>query len=154
MKNKILTLNIKDKKIKFLLNKLRNDYPDSIPSFPHITIRGPRQNFNSSTIKKVENIIQSMSIEIVGIDIMEYKNLYFCVFKVQSPVLKDIWDKPDFPIKKFGFNPHITLYKGDKYIAERIKNKIELEERYKDLIIKSKDIEIKKSIIKQLELAI
>ena len=154
MKNKVLLLNIRNKEIDSLFNELRSDYHNSIPSFPHITIRGPRQKFNESTIEKVEKVIQTISIEVVGLDIMEYKNLYFCVFKVNSPELKDIWDKPDFPIRKFGFKPHITLYKGNKKIAKKIKNKIESEKRYKDLIFNSKDIEVKKSIIGQYELAI
>ncbi|MGN6971618.1 hypothetical protein ACTHSM_06080 [Neisseria sp. P0009.S001] len=154
MKNKILLLNIRNKEIDNLFNELRSNYHNSIPSFPHITIRGPRYKFNDSTIEKVEKVIQTISIEVVGLDIMEYKNLYFCVFKVNSPALKDIWDKPDFPIREFGFNPHITLYKGNKNIAKKIKNKIESEKRYKHLIFNSKDIEIKKSIIGQYELAI
>ena len=77
MKNKILLLNIRNKEIDNLFNELRSNYHNSIPSFPHITIRGPRYKFNDSTIEKVEKVIQTISIEVVGLDIMEYKKFIF-----------------------------------------------------------------------------
>jgi hypothetical protein len=35
--------------------------------------------------------------------------------KVQHPKLRRVWWKPDFPIAKYGFNPHITLYEGSDH---------------------------------------
>ena len=154
MNNNVLILNINNRKINHLFKKLREDYPNSIPKLPHITIRGPQKNFSKSIFCKTEKIIQNISIEIIGLDILEYENMSFCVFKINAPSLEKIWRKPDFPKKIFGFNPHITLYKGDKNIAEDIKKLIESEDRFNHLIITSKDIEVKKSIIGQHELSI
>lgn len=154
MKKKVLVLDINNDEINSLLEELRKDYPNSIPNSPHITIRGPKDKFNRAIIEKAEKIIQDISIKINDLDIIEYKDLYFCIFKVNAPALKRVWDKPDFPKKKFGFNPHITLYKGDKAVAEKIKKLIELKNKFKGLVITSKDIEVKKSIIGQRELSI
>ena len=154
MKNQVLVLNISNRKINFLFNKLRESYPNSIPKLPHVTIRGPQKDFKQSTINNTKDIIQKISMEIIGLDIIESNNISFCVFKINAPSLKKVWNKPDFPKKEFGYNPHITLYKGDKHTAEFIKNSIEKGNRFNNLIITSKDIEIKKSIIGQHELSI
>jgi hypothetical protein len=40
---------------------------------------------------------------------------------VSSTPLKKIWWKPDFPIEKYGFNPHVTLFKGrESVLADEI----------------------------------
>ena len=40
---------------------------------------------------------------------------------VDSPQLRRIWWKPDYPIGEFGFNPHISLYRGpDRALANRL----------------------------------
>ncbi|UOP00074.1 hypothetical protein [Kingella potus] len=156
MKNKVLVLNINNTEINYLFDELRKNHLNAIPKFPHITIRGPQKRFNQSTINKVKMITDSISIGVSELDILEFGNIYFCIFKIKAPALKTVWDKPDFPRKKFGFNPHITLYKGDKSTAEKIKYAIETKykNKFNNLVINSKDIEIRKSIIGQTELSI
>jgi len=49
--------------------------------------------------------------------------------RIDSPNLRKIWWKPDFSIEKFGFNPHISLYRGpDAHFADRIAAFLEQEE--------------------------
>ncbi|WP_225757290.1 hypothetical protein [Cardiobacterium sp. Marseille-Q4385] len=147
MKKQVLVLDIKNDEINSLFEGLREGYSNAIPSSPHITIQGPRNKFKKSIIYKAKKIIRGISIKINDLDIIEYKNLYFCILKVNAPALEKVWDKPDFPKKIFGFNPHITLYKGDKVIAEEVKKLIKSKNKLEDLVITSKDIEVKKSII-------
>ena len=146
MDNKVLVLNVRNEKINDLFDKLREYYHDLIPRFPHITIRGPQKRFSKSTISKVEKITQNISIEISGLDVLESNDVYFCVFKIEAPSLREVWHKPDFPIKEFGFNPHITLCKGDEKIVRTVQKFIIEDSNidFNNLIIDSSDIEIKK----------
>lgn len=154
MNKEVLVLKIKNTVINHLFNDLRENYHELIPRFPHVTIRGPQKRFRQATLDKVEKITQDISMEITGLDILESNNVYFCVFIIKAPSLKEVWHKPDFPVQKFGFNPHITLCKGDKFIVNEIKERIECDRNFYNLIIDSKDIEIRKSVIGQRELSI
>ena len=54
--------------------------------------------------------------------------------KCYSPKLKTIWDKPSFPIDKFGYNPHITLYDGPT--SQFSKDLLKLLQNYKNYSFK------------------
>jgi hypothetical protein len=150
--DKVLILNIKNGGIDDLFNELREEYHESIPRSPHITIYGPYKCLKNEIIEKTKDIINNISIEIDDIDIFEFNEQFFCVFKVKAPRLEEIWKKPDFPQKKYGFNPHITLYRGNKETAITIKKKVKSIKNIFNLSIMSNEIEIKKSIIGQREL--
>jgi hypothetical protein len=60
-------------------------------------------------------------VVIEGIGIFELPDRVVVYVKVQHEKLRQIWWKPDFPIEKYGFNPHITLYEGtDRERARRL----------------------------------
>lgn len=78
----------------------------------HITVRGPYSGrIPKKSIAKFEDIIRRDPILIRGIDVFQNQEENVVYIRAHSDSLKKIWWKPDFPVKKFGFNPHITLHK-------------------------------------------
>jgi 2'-5' RNA ligase len=133
---KILALVVKDYYIASLLKYLQDalsDYPINSP--PHITIRGPYvdKHINKNTLANISSLLINMGdITISKVDYFiiddELFNVYFSVL---NDNLKKITRKRDYPMYRFGFNPHITLCKTNslkraKKIKELFnKNKIE-----------------------------
>lgn len=135
--NDVLMLNVSNSKIDEILNTLRHKYKYHFSS-PHITLRGPQRKISIEIIKKTEEILLNMKnkIEVDSIDIFQVGEDYFCVFRLNAPSLRKVWRKPDFPIRSYGYNPHITLFKGNKNEVYEVKDYIEKK------LLKNKNINI------------
>ena len=48
-----------------------------------------------------------------GVGRFSNPNEHVVFLSVSSPALRRIWWKRDYSIKKYGFTPHISLYRGD-----------------------------------------
>jgi 2'-5' RNA ligase len=133
---KILALVVKDYYIASILKYLQNilsDYP--IKSPPHITIRGPYtdKHISKNIIDNITALLKNMgNIIISRVDYFVIDDELFNVyFSVLNGDLKKITRKRDYPMYRFGFNPHVTLCKTNNFDrAEKIKdifnkNKIE-----------------------------
>lgn len=82
-------------------------------SLPHLTIQGPLDSKpNSDLIESIKNRLSSDDFLIANPGIFETKSGVALYLNVTSPNLKKVWNKPDFPIEKYGFNPHLTIYEG------------------------------------------
>ena len=78
----------------------------------HITVRGPySRRISEKDIAKFERIVRGDTILIHGIDVFRNQTENVVYIRVRSDSLEKIWWKPDFPVEKFGFNPHISLHK-------------------------------------------
>lgn len=126
----LLFLVLKDKRINALLNKLRKIFngKDSNSEI-HITIWGPFKNkVSAKTLRKMREDMRFDVIKIEGVGMFKNDDQNFVYLKLDSPSLSRIWNKPDFPVYKHGFNPHITLYKGnDENRANKIVEFLETE---------------------------
>ena len=102
-----------DAGINALLSGLMREFGNSkTESGIHITVRGPYSGrIPKKSIAKFEDIIRHDPILIRGIDVFQNQAENVVYIRAHSDSLKKIWWKPDFPVKKFGFNPHITLHK-------------------------------------------
>lgn len=120
----VLTLEVKDKKIQDLFVDLRSrfDRVGKVPSSPHLTIRGPYKTRVSAFRSKLisQALSKNPQLRLSGIGRFELPDCHVVYLAVQGEVLRDVWWKPDFPIHQFGFNPHITVFKGDKESADRV----------------------------------
>ena len=106
-------LELLDPDIKALLLGLRHvfDCSERAPDV-HITLRGPYYSrIPKATICKFEKIICQDPITIQGIDVFRNGTENIVYIGVHSNSLKQVWWKPDFPLKDFGFHPHISLHK-------------------------------------------
>lgn len=106
-------LKLLDPDINALLLGLRHvfDCSERAPDV-HITLRGPYYNrIPKANICKFEKIIGQDPITIQGIDVFQNETENVVYIGVHGDSLKQVWWKPDFPLKDFGFHPHISLHK-------------------------------------------
>ena len=79
----------------------------------HVTIRGPyTEPIRPSQVSRYQRLLSSAPLLLEGVDTFQAVGRHFVYLKVHHPRLRQIWWKPDYPVAKYGFNPHITLYEG------------------------------------------
>jgi hypothetical protein len=85
-------------------------------------VRGPyHRSVSKDELDKLKMMLKQDSILINGVGLFENTVEHVVYFKIVSDNLRKIWRKPDYPIKEFGFNPHISIYKGrDRTLARGI----------------------------------
>ncbi|MDY6994314.1 MAG: hypothetical protein SVR94_17150 [Pseudomonadota bacterium] len=82
----------------------------------HITFAGPY--YSDESTKLESRILEYTDISILGAGNFFSNNQNTVFLKCDSPLLKRVWHKPDFP-----YNPHITLYDGkNRNLAEKLFN--------------------------------
>ena len=102
-----------------------SDYLD-IPTkkgTPHFTVRGPyRREPPKSAIDSVATWLNtSPKIETSGFGFFQMENdVRFVFLRLSAPGIEKVWWKPDFPVEKFGLNPHITIFKGSEKSADKL----------------------------------
>ena len=88
----------------------------------HVTLRGPYTGrIASKTVKKSSETLRNDTLRIGGVGrLRQPEEVVF--LRVDCPNLRKVWWKPDFP-KKSGYEPHISLYRGDDTaFADRVAN--------------------------------
>ena len=126
-----IILQLLNAEINEFLSELRDKLGSSkTESGIHITVRGPySKKISGKKIVEYENVIRHEPIHIQGIDVFQNQKESVVYIRAHSKSLKKIWKKPDFPKKKFGFNPHITLHKTtDIRFANMISDFLKREE--------------------------
>lgn len=92
-------------------SKVINGAP--IDKAPHLTIRGPySERIPSIKLKEWREIIKLDVLSFGNAGIFSNQEEFVVYLSVNSPNLRKIWHKPDYPISKYGFNPHISIYRG------------------------------------------
>ena len=111
----------------------------------HITIQGPVKEYpDKDRLLNIKNIMKYRNerLLISGIGFFKNENKQVVYLKVQGEWLKNYWYKPDYPIKEFGFNPHITLYEGVDEIKANLIFKFLSKEKI-DLIVEDTEVSVK-----------
>ena len=108
-----ILLQLLNAEINEFLSELRDKLGSSkTESGIHITVRGPySRKIPGKNIVEFEDMIRHDPIYIQGVDVFRNRKESVVYIRAHSNSLRKIWWKPDFPVKKFGFNPHITLHK-------------------------------------------
>ncbi|WP_141400863.1 2'-5' RNA ligase family protein [Pseudoxanthomonas wuyuanensis] len=88
---------------------------------PHLTIQGPLPERPTATaIEHIDKTLGGTQLLIANPGIFETMSGAAVYLRVENESLRRVWNKPDYPIEKYGFNPHITLYDGpDVEMAQR-----------------------------------
>jgi 2'-5' RNA ligase len=123
MAKSFVFLEITDPEIAALVHGIRTAADGTSPSSaPHVTIRGPySRSVTASELRRYERILSTTPVVLQGFGVFEMSDKVVVYIKIQHEKLRQIWWKPDFPIAKYGFNPHVTLYEGsDRERAERL----------------------------------
>ncbi len=122
MSKSFIFLEFLDPEINALIFGLRNEFGGRVQNTNvHITVRGPYyKRIDANIIKPLGKQLGDDPILIHSAGI--FRNSEYVVYlKVESKGLKNIWWKPDYPVERFGFNPHITIYVGNnEVVAEAI----------------------------------
>jgi 2'-5' RNA ligase len=115
MAKSFVFLEITDPEISALIYGIRAVAMHSPPkSAPHVTIRGPyNRPLPREQLLRYGRLLSSHPVVLEGIGAFRSGDRETVYLKVQHPHLRQIWWKPDYPIKEFGFNPHVTLYEGN-----------------------------------------
>lgn len=80
----------------------------------HLTVRGPyRQPIAGAVLKKYREILSHDTLRIGDVGRFANPDQEVVFLRVDSPNLRKIWWKPSYPIKDFGYKPHISLYRGN-----------------------------------------
>ena len=97
-----------------LLEKLRDVfYGRKVDKRLHVTVRGPFTTYpDHESLASVKSSADENRILISGVGCFVNEKVSVVYLRVQGKWLRQIWLKPDFPVSKFGFNPHITMYEG------------------------------------------
>lgn len=97
-----------------IIDYLRNVFGvsrDGLP--PHLTIQGPlTEPVTAERIKGIESTLRGDEFFIGNASSFSTDKGIAFFLRVTSPSLERVWQKRDFPVEKYGFNPHITIYEG------------------------------------------
>lgn len=135
-RKKVLLLNIFDEELKTFLSEFYKQFNISEQNLnPHITLRGPflyknkvSKNIQIQLTKYIDKVKNDKEkLIITGVDIFENDGLYIVFLKINDlNNLRLLARKKDYPISKYGFNPHITLFTTkDIKLAYEIKDKLD-----------------------------
>ncbi len=125
-----LFLEFLDPEINGLLYGLRTAFSDDKRHTNiHITVRGPyNKKISGEQLKKFSVLLNKDPLLIHGVGMFENDGNYVVYIRVSGKWLGELWWKPDYPIEKYGFNPHISLYIGsDRILAEKIRQFLKKE---------------------------
>jgi len=77
----------------------------------HITVRGPYDDLpDRDTLEQLDEQLRGHGVVIGGAGTFKTRKGFSVYLKAQSPILNEIWWKPEFPAGEFGVSPHITVY--------------------------------------------
>lgn len=130
MAKHFIFLELRDNHVCFLLLRLREIFTGKQSKTNiHITVRGPYVDaLTSSEIARWTKVIKNDRLRIADVGSFQNGDNHIVYLGVNSRHLREIWWKPDYPIKKFKFNPHISIYDGDDAeLAQLIKQFLEKE---------------------------
>jgi len=116
-------LEFNDPEIKSFLSELRHIISNggNASDQVHITLRGPFKKARPKhMLESFEACLNDEPILISGVGRFYANEKCVVYLKVSSPYLKKVWYKPDYPIRKYGFNPHITLYEGFRESGDKV----------------------------------
>jgi 2'-5' RNA ligase len=87
----------------------------------HLTLRGPYEGpVPEGALKQCRRALKQDVIRVSGVGQFTNPDEEVVYLRVDSPHLREVWWKPDFPIERYGFEPHVSVYRGpDSLLARR-----------------------------------
>lgn len=116
-------LEITDRDLNYLFSGITEVITGQRPkTTAHLTLRGPYSGkVPRKTLQKCREILHHQVLLLEGVGIWHNPREHVVFLGVNNPALRRTWWKPDFPIKDYGFTPHLSLYRGtDSVLASKI----------------------------------
>ncbi len=114
-------LELTDRELNYLFWTMAEIISGRRPREPmHLTVRGPyRGHVPEGVVRRCQ---ETMRYDVLRIgDVGRFRNPREDVvfLRVDSPNLRKVWYKPDYPVGRYGFMPHISIYRGqDELLAD------------------------------------
>lgn len=107
-------LELADRDLNFLFRGIYLAIAGALDNRPaHLTLRGPYAGaVPPGTVQRCREQMKNEVLTIGGVGRFENRSEHVVYLAVRSPRLRSVWWKPDYPIGTYGFNPHLTLYRG------------------------------------------
>ncbi|WP_147284428.1 hypothetical protein [Pseudacidovorax intermedius] len=88
----------------------------------HVTLRGPHARaISQNRLQELAELVRGYGVKIHSPGFFSTSTGYVVFLRAECSVFRDIWNKPDFDVSKFGIQPHITLFETkNKSDAERV----------------------------------
>lgn len=95
----------------------------------HLTLRGPyRRQVPPGVLRNLRATMQGDVLRVGGVGRFTNQDEKVVFLRVDSPNLRKVWWKPSYPIKDYGYAPHVSLYRGsDARFARRVADFLERE---------------------------
>lgn len=95
----------------------------------HLTLRGPyRQKVPPRVLKNLQAAMQGDVLRVGDVGRFTNQDEEVVFLRVDSPNLRKVWWKASYPIRDYGYAPHISLYRGgDARFARRVADFLERE---------------------------
>ena len=124
-------LEITDRSLNFLFAAMACSIYEKKPAQPtHLTIRGPYSGrVPPGVVQHCRNVLAQDVLRIADVGRFKNADEEVVFLRVDSPNLRRVWWKPDYPISKFGFNPHISIYRGKDIVLAEALERFFLHER-------------------------
>jgi len=115
MTSTFLLLEIVDPEVNAFLWRMRSIIAGRrAQGFIHVTLRGPYEH--DVPIDSIDEWRRALVHDVLkiggGVGRFSNRTEEVVFLKVDSPNLRSVWWKPSYPIERFGFEPHISLYRG------------------------------------------
>lgn len=86
----------------------------------HITLRGPYEaEVPPQVLAECRNALSHEVFRIHGVGRFSNKSEEVVYLRIDGPNLRQIWWKPDFPMTIYGFEPHISVYRGNNPVLAK-----------------------------------
>jgi len=82
----------------------------------HITVRGPYRGNppRAKEFERLQEALLGLGVRLTGSGRFDTSKGHVVFMRAESSAFREIWWKPDFPQREFGFNPHLTIYETSK----------------------------------------
>lgn len=115
-------LEITDPEVGPLLRRMQRILSGVEPRRPvHLTLRGPyRREVPPGVMEGLRATLRGDVLRVAGVGRFRNRDEEVVFLHVDSPNLRKVWWKPSYPIKDYGYAPHVSLYRGgDARFARR-----------------------------------
>ena len=130
MPRSFLLLELLDPQVTAFLWAIRRTLSGTTDKGPiHVTLRGPYEGEPPKQVmERAEAALRPDVLKIAGVGRFRNHDEEVVFLAVHSSGLRSVWWKPSYPIERFGFTPHISLYRGpDSNLADAIADFLSLE---------------------------
>lgn len=80
----------------------------------HVTVRGPyKAEPDYENLRALASDVKGQGVRIIGAGYFSHGRTFSVFLRAESAVFREIWWKPDFPLKSGDMQPHVTVFESN-----------------------------------------